>query len=397
MSILLPTLFVFNTLVYALLGLFMYFIWHEDKEKEFRWWSLGFFLNCGALLLFACRDIAEFPSIMVGNALTLWGLGAIWTGVRVFAERPISRAPALAGGLIWIAAFSHATPLIRLDGRTTLVAIYAFLIASELYSYNKERLPVARATAALVAIHGGLNAIVGLSAQFMSVEAPASVYDIPIAKFMAAEAMSYGIILGFMLLALSKARAAARQKAAALTDPLTGLANRRAFDHAAERVIKESRGNETPALLVFDLDRFKTINDRFGHAEGDRALRVFAEVAARNIRADGVLARVGGEEFAAMLIAEPSTALAIAERIRSAFAREAGSIADGLVSVSVGVAVMQNKTPDLARLMNAADEALYMAKAAGRNQVFFSPDIAGAAPRAGGNRPDVVLQPLNAA
>lgn len=398
MNILLPTLFVFNAFVYALLGLFMYFIWCEDKAEEFRYWSLGFFLSSVALLFFlsAGRETTELPPIIAG-AFALWALGAIWTGIRVFAERPSRKVAALAGGLIWIAGFSYAAPLVRLDGRVTLVAIYSFLIAYELFSYSKERLPIARMSAALATIHGGLNAVTGIVAQFMTVEASNAAYDIPIVKFLAAEALSYGIILGFMLLALSKARATARQKIAASTDALTGLANRRAFDHAAERAIKESRGDERLVLLVFDLDRFKTINDRFGHAEGDRALRIFADVAARNIRGGDTLARVGGEEFAALLTTDPSTGLAIAERIRTAFAREAGSIAGGLATVSVGVAAMQKETSDLAGLMRAADEALYMAKAAGRNQVFPSPDIADAASRAAKSRFDAVLPPLHAA
>ncbi len=396
MNILLPTLFVFNALVYALLGFFMYFVWREDRAEEFRCWSFGFFLNCGALLLFAGRGIDEFPSIFAGT-LSLWALGLTWAGIRIFAERPVRKVVVLAGGLIWIIGFSHGAPLVRFEGRAALVTIYAFLIAYELYSYNKERVPVVRATAALAAIHGGLNVIAGVSPVFLAVEPLKSVYDIPMIKFVAMEAMSYGIVLGFALLAASKARATARQKTAALTDPLTGLGNRRAFDHAAARAIKGLSGNETPVLLVFDLDRFKAINDRFGHAEGDRVLRVFAEVAARNIRAGDILARLGGEEFAALLITDLPKALAIAERIRSAFAKEARSIADGLVSVSAGVAIMQNGTPDLAKLMRAADEALYMAKAAGRNQVFLSPDSAGAAPRAAVNRLDGVLPPLNAA
>jgi diguanylate cyclase (GGDEF)-like protein len=375
----------------------MYFFWREDRAEEFRFWSLAFFLNSGALLLFATSVAGAFPSTAAG-ALTFWALGALWAGTRVFAERPIRKIAAVAGGFIWVGGFSHADSLIRLEGRTILVTIYSFLIAYELYSYNKERLTIARATAALSTIHGGFNALVGIAAQFMAVEAPpmTSAYDIPVAKLIAAEAMSYGIVLGFMLLALSKARATARQKIAALTDPLTGLANRRAFDLAAEREIKGASGAK-PVLLVFDLDRFKTINDRFGHAEGDRVLRIFADVAARNMRAGDVLARVGGEEFAALLLTDPSTALAIAERIRCAFAKEAAFLADGLVSVSVGVAAMQDRTGDLATLMRAADEALYTAKGAGRNRVSLSPDVALPAPRATRGRFDEALPPLNVA
>lgn len=395
MSILLPTLFAFNSFVYALLGLFMCFIWREDRAEEFRFWSLAFFLNSGALILYAANDLALAPPI--AGALNLWALGALWTGVRVFAEQPIRKVAAIAGGVIWLVGFSDVSPLLRLDGRVAIVATYTFLIAWELYSYNKERLTIARATAALAAVHGVFTLLLGVSGQFVSIEWPLkSVFEIGVTKIMAAEAMGYGIVLGFMLLALSKVRATARQKIAALTDPLTGLGNRRAFDLAAGRAIEQSRRAETSVVLVFDLDRFKTINDRFGHAEGDRVLRLFAEVAARNTEAGGVLARVGGEEFAALLICDPSSGVSIAEQIRCDFANEAAALAEGLATVSVGVAAMQGPTADLSTLMRAADEALYMAKAAGRNRVFLSPDVACVGPRARG-RYDDVLPPLSAA
>ncbi len=397
-SLLLPSLFVFNTLVYALLCLFMFYMWLEDKAEEFRLWSLAYLLNCGALLLYASSDGGQSPWVTAAGALTLTALGAIWSGIRVFAERPIRRTAAMAGGLLWFTVLSQAAPLIRLEGRVALVAIYSFLIAYELYTYSKERLTIVRATAALAAFHGGINALIGVAAPFVTIKEPiGSVFEIPFVKFMAVEAMSYGIVFGFALLALSKTRATARQKIAALTDPLTGLPNRRAFDLAAERAIKAPSGADTPILLVFDLDRFKAINDRFGHAEGDRALRMFAEVAVKNMRAGDILARVGGEEFAALMTTDPSTALSIAERIRCAFAKEAAPLGDGLVSVSVGVAAMQDETSNLAKLMRAADEALYMAKAAGRNRVFLSPDIAVAGPRATKDRFDGVFAPLNAA
>lgn len=397
MSILLPTLFAFNTLIYALLGAFMYFMWREDKAEEFRFWSLAFFLNSSALLVYAVSDLAAFPPILAG-AFNLWGMGALWAGIRAFVEKPISRVAVIAGGAIWLLGFSDVSLLIRIDGRVAISAAYTFSIAYELYSYNKERLTIARATAALSALHGFFLALMGICAQFMSVNMPMkSVYDSPIAKAMAAEGISYGIILGFTLLALSKVRATARQKIAALTDPLTGLGNRRAFDLAAERAIKESRGDETPVVLVFDLDRFKTINDRFGHAEGDRVLRLFAEVASRNTKTGGVLARIGGEEFAALMVCDASTGLSTAEQIRCDFAKEAAALADGLATVSAGVAAMQDRTIGLAELMRAADEALYMAKAAGRNRVFLSPDVPRVATRATRSRYDDRLPPLSAA
>ncbi|WP_162009720.1 GGDEF domain-containing protein [Methylocystis heyeri] len=398
MSMTLPTLFAFNAFLYAVLAVFMLFLWREDRAEEFRFWSVSYFLSSVALALFAVRDIFDFHSAWIAGTLSLWSLGAIWCGVRVFAERPIRKIAAAAGGLIWLAGFAVATPVARFEARAAIVAAYAFLIACELSSYAKERLPVARATAALAALHGGFQALLGVSSFFMPFhEGATAPFDIPIVKLLAAEAMGYGVILGFMLLALSKARAAARQETAALTDPLTGLANRRAFDLAAERVIKGSQGTEIPVLLAFDLDRFKAVNDRFGHAEGDRALTLFARVAAANLRKGDIIARLGGEEFAALLIADPTTALSIADRIRCVFAEEAASIADGLVTVSVGVAAMDDPNQDFSKLMRAADAALYLAKAAGRNRVFLSPNVGSGGSRASRGAVDGSFPPSNAA
>jgi diguanylate cyclase (GGDEF)-like protein len=376
MNIWLPTLLGFNAFVYAVLGLFTLFLWREDKAEEFRFWSVAYLLTSGSLLLFAARDVLGGHAAAVAGCINLWALGAIWAGARVFAERPIRKVAAVAGGLIWLVCF-YAAPHLRFESRAIIVAFYAFVTAYELYTYAKERLPIMWAAAALATLHGCLQAVMGVLAHFAPATAPVwPDYDLPIVKLLVTEGMGYGIVLGFMLLALSKARATARQEIAALTDPLTGLANRRAFDLAAERVIRGAQGAEKPVLLIFDLDRFKAVNDRFGHAEGDRALKIFARVAEANLRKGDIIARFGGEEFAALVIADPTTALSIAERIRSAFATEAAPLAGGVLSVSVGVAAMEDMSQDLAKTMRAADNALYMAKAAGRNRVFMSSDVA---------------------
>src|SRR5690606_14811718 len=126
------------------------------------------------------------------------------------------------------------------------------------------------------------------------------------------------------------------------TDPLTGIANRRAFLESASRSLKQrSRSPQPVSALLFDLDQFKSINDRFGHAAGDRVLRAFTDIAVTELRSTDLLGRLGGEEFGAVLFgAEAASAAATAERIRSAFeanyAREGNAAKN--ISVSVGVA-----------------------------------------------------------
>ena len=163
-------------------------------------------------------------------------------------------------------------------------------------------------------------------------------------------------------------------KRAALTDGLTGLLNHGAFmDLARERVERARDQNELITLLLFDLDRFKQLNDRYGHAAGDEALKFFSTIVQRCVSEADFVGRVGGEEFAALLIGcGAERGRQVAERIRTEFAgdpiRHAGHRIT--VTVSVGVMTVCGQRADFESLMVAADEALYAAKRGGRDLVF---------------------------
>ena len=157
------------------------------------------------------------------------------------------------------------------------------------------------------------------------------------------------------------------------TDSLTGLLNRRALQTAAAREIAHAHRRKSPlALVLLDLDHFKEINDLHGHQGGDAALCVTAECLTKNLRAADLLARVGGEEFVALLpdTDEPQATLT-AERIRFAlenlgleYLRKGVSI-----SASFGVTRLLPEDTALEQLLARADQALYQAKKSGRNQV----------------------------
>ena len=125
-------------------------------------------------------------------------------------------------------------------------------------------------------------------------------------------------------------------------------------------------------MLLADLDHFKSINDRFGHAVGDHVLQVFAKNAAAALGPSDLVGRLGGEEFAVVLCAAGrENGLAIAERIRSSFAQAAGDVDGRPVggTVSIGMAVCDDGLLDVAGMLAQADEALYCAKERGRNRV----------------------------
>ena len=139
------------------------------------------------------------------------------------------------------------------------------------------------------------------------------------------EALLFTISIAFILLAMAKERTEHRHKTAALIDPLTGIANRRAFLQDGEAQLKRQATDPRPiAVMLLDLDNFKSINDRFGHAIGDRVLQLFANVGGNCMRRAELFGRLGGEEFAALLFdATRDRALAVAEDIRRAFAARA--------------------------------------------------------------------------
>ncbi|WP_036293603.1 diguanylate cyclase [Methylosinus sp. PW1] len=370
-----PTLFLFGAFMLSLLGVFLYAIWRGDEEAQELWWWSAVFATAGAAALtYAFRNEAEWLSIIFGNALNMWSCGLLWTGVVVFVEKPVRLPLALLGGAIWIAGLWRMGIHMRIAETAAISAVYEAAAAWELFRYNRireQRLVSSRVTAWIIALQAALDFALAVAAPFLVVDNE-SFLTSPYLKARFLELSGFVAILGFLVATLSKERLAKRREVAAMIDPLTGLPNRRAFERAVERA-KRSAPAPSTAVLVFDLDNFKYINDRFGHAEGDRVLAVFGATATRNTRSSDMLARIGGEEFVAILSpADRTSALAIAERIRSAFIHDAAHLADGAATVSVGVTVLEDATPDLAAMTRVADDALYRAKAEGRNRVIFA-------------------------
>ena len=165
----------------------------------------------------------------------------------------------------------------------------------------------------------------------------------------------------------------ARLSAQALSDDLTGLPNRRAFIEELQRVQAAVRRSAAPAAIaVLDIDRFKQVNDTFGHAGGDDTLRAVADVLRETLRGEDFLARIGGEEFALVLRgATLAVAGRVAERMREAVAQSVIALPGGQrtqVTISIGIAPFVANCRDQACL-KAADQALYKAKHSGRNRV----------------------------
>lgn len=158
------------------------------------------------------------------------------------------------------------------------------------------------------------------------------------------------------------------------TDALTQLANRRAFDKEITRIFDSKRKLMFAGLVLIDIDRFKTVNDRHGHPIGDRILQIVAGVIRASVRSDAFIARTGGEEFALILEGLTEDAISqIAERIRTAvmetpFVNASTNTNYGPITVSAGIC-MASEAQSADDLYSKADRALYASKANGRNTV----------------------------
>ncbi|HWK94739.1 MAG TPA: GGDEF domain-containing protein [Pseudolabrys sp.] len=319
--------------------------------------------------------VPDWMSIQLANALVLIGLGLVWVGARQFEGRRPRPAMIAIAPLIWFVACAIPAIGSDINARTViasaLAASLAFVSGCEIWRGRAEPLLSRWPTVVTLFIYAALMfARVPVT---LLVPQPKGAYLLTASllyPLLAFSTLLFVVVLAFLLLNMTKERSELRHKTAALVDPLTGVANRRAFLAGGEQLSLQGHSDGSAlAVLLFDLDHFKAINDRFGHAAGDAVLTTFAQTAARTLGPKALFGRIGGEEFGAVLrVMHLGEALAHAEQVRRAFA--AAAPADDVVpTVSIGVALENETDRTLATLMAAADHALYRAKAKGRNRV----------------------------
>ena len=369
------TLFTVATSITGLLGVFLLPLWLQERgTRALAWWGGAYLMGACAVTLWAPRDLPRMPWCRRhGERFLFLSCGMIWNGARLFHGRKVLPLALVAGGAVWFAAiqfseFAQSGPA-RMALSSVVIALYAFLTAFELRRERRRELATRFAWIAVPLLHGA----VFLSPLMLSLLFPARVPPDGLFALFAFETVLYVVGTAFVVVVMAKERVALVHKTAAMTDLLTGLFNRRAFLEAANAMIeRRARKAQPVSLLMFDLDKFKSINDRFGHAVGDDALKVFAATAAANVRATDVIGRLGGEEFACIIPGNAEEAGLVADRLRAAFQAAGVEISGHQIgaTVSIGVATAIGLVP-LDPMLARADAALYRAKNNGRNRIEF--------------------------
>ncbi|MDQ2078762.1 GGDEF domain-containing protein [Xanthobacteraceae bacterium Astr-EGSB] len=383
MRIDLPTLYLLAMLTSVFNGLMLLFSWLQNRAATtLAWWGGAILvLVCGGILV-ALRGVVPDPlSIVVGNGLWLASYGMMWCAARVFEGRRPRLLEAAAGAIVWAFLCQneifYGSQVLRICVFSAIISVYSLLIPAE-YWHSQDPQPASRWIAIALSL---------LQALFYALRIPFAeqfVFPVPpddVNMFVPVwvTALCLHIAgMSFLAMVMVKERLELQLRRTTLIDPLTGIANRRAFFDRGGRTLSRLSIDRAPAaLLMIDLDFFKRINDTYGHDAGDRVLCAFGTCTTALLRPSDLFARTGGEEFACLLPNTDMTdALETAERIRRRFASQtdATEFSRNGPTVSVGVATTTSCGYQLDTLMAAADRALYAAKANGRNRVEGSLD-----------------------
>jgi diguanylate cyclase (GGDEF)-like protein len=379
------TLMVAEAIASAISSMFLFGAWlHFRDVPALKWWSAAHTSHTVGLILLII-GIASKDGVVVplGAAFVSLAPILIWAGVRRFfglrAPWPVLIGAPMALPLTSLLPLDIPSDILSAALGFTFWPVFLTVSSWLLIRNLAERLPARWSLVGILMIHSAvftMAVVEVIAGEFILNEAPRIDSPFGIVHF---ESLLFSIGSAFLMILICRERHELKFIEASRIDPLTGSSNRSALFETAERLLHRDHDAGTPSsLIMFDLDRFKSINDNHGHQFGDQILREFAETVRLSLRPRDVFGRYGGEEFVVILPGTSATTAAlIAERIRKAFA-DANAFVDGMpvkATVSAGVATA-NGAQSLETLIRAADEAMYAAKRGGRDRVEVAPDNA---------------------
>ncbi len=371
------TIMLMTTLMCGAMSIVMFSVYRSFRREVhgLGHWSAGLLLLVLASFLFNMRDSwPDAVALLGANTVLMLGIGLSMLGTEKFyGQGPSLRCYALACGLgvAGIAWWLLVTP-----DFSRRVAVFSFIVfffyarqAQLVFAHGERHFSsfffggLMLLQACVVLLRGGMALWHGGASVDLTVAGTQASIYLAVANFMALL-----LTVGFMTVATRRLQTILERRST--HDPLTQVLNRRGFGDVYEREKANLRRKGQPlTLLSIDLDFFKSINDRYGHAMGDKVLAHVARIIGGALRDTDCVARFGGEEFVVLMPdMAPHNALGVAERIRTLLHEPNGH---GLppCTVSIGVACQASVLEELDQLLSRADAALYLAKENGRDRI----------------------------
>ena len=277
------TLFMVTIYVEAILGLLLLFAWAQNMAiRAVCWWGFAHLIRAASVVLFGMYGTApDLITIDLANAMLFTAFAVTWTGARVFDGRPVEPVYLVTGAVLWLLICRLPVLADAIDLRALIasgiITAYTWLTAYEFWRGRSEQLVSRWPAIFMLFAHGALFLLRTPLVKLLPwTPGNSDLFGSVWLTVLSFEALLFTISIAFILLAMAKERTELRHRTAAMVDPLTGIANRRAFLADAGAAAKRHDGNPKPSsMLLIDLDNFKSINDTFGHALGDRVLEIF--------------------------------------------------------------------------------------------------------------------------
>ncbi|MBD1546087.1 GGDEF domain-containing protein [Roseibium aggregatum] len=382
------TLLIAITVVHLAGGILFFLVWRlfsnrfEAQISSIGIWSLThLFLGLGNVMVGLRTFIPDWASIVMGNALLLFGIGLARMAISVFFGRKPYFTLAALPGLLWLALCAYPP---FLENTTARIIAVQFALGSSLvwisllcFTRNRDNLYTARLNGMTTFVLAAGSAYYAINAYAASDPSLPFIFQHDFAKIYLLVALLCTVAAIILIFAMIIEKEQLFFRTQARMDPLTGLSNRRAFGEMIRTWIESQDSTHAPfAIAIFDIDEFKAANDKYGQVLGDAILQLLARICEDSAREDRIFAsHLNGDCFAVFYGGIPiGKAALLAEEIRRQFAKSSESATDGRLpaTLSAGLSGGDIRQTEIQDALRAADLALANAKRRGRNRLAMS-------------------------